>query len=67
MRSELRGAAITGMVEGEEHRRRQETGRPEGGRAEGGLGGREGVWQAADAGRDMLYDVCSSHRPSLIN
>lgn len=56
---ELGGAAITGMVEGEEHRWRQETGWP--------VGGREGVWQAADAGRDMLYDVCSSHRPSLIN
>jgi hypothetical protein len=25
------------------------------------------AWQAADAERDMLYDVCSSHRPSLIN
>lgn len=69
-RGELGGAAITGMVEGEEHRWRQETGRPEGGRGGGEderRGGREGVWQAADAGRDMLYDVCSSHRPSLIN
>lgn len=68
-RGELGGAAITGMVEGEEHRWRQETGRPEGDRREGGKGegGREGVWQAADARRDMLYDVCSSHRPSLIN
>lgn len=47
-------AAITGMVEDEKHRWRQE-------------GGGEGGWRAADAGRDMLYDVCSSHRPSLIN
>lgn len=44
-RGELGGAAITGMVEGEEHRWRQETERPEGGRREGGRGrhgGREG-------------------------
>lgn len=34
MRGELGGATITGMVEGEEHRWRQETGRPEGGRRE---------------------------------
>lgn len=47
-------AAITGMVEDEKHRWQQE-------------GGGEGGWRAADAGRDMLYDVCSSHRPSLIN
>lgn len=37
-RGELGGAAITGMVESEEHRWRQETGRPEGGRREGGKG-----------------------------
>lgn len=35
-RGELGGAAITGMVEGEKHRWRQETGRPEGGRGGGG-------------------------------
>lgn len=52
--------AITGVVEGEEYRWRHEA---------AWVGGEqgEGVWQAADAGRDMLYDVCSSHRPSLIN
>jgi len=70
VRGEFGGAAITGMVEDEEHRWRQETERPKGGRRggrKGQKGGREDVWQAADAGRDMLYDVCSSHRPSLIN
>jgi len=39
VRGELGGAAITGMVESEEHRWRQETGRAEGGRREGGKGG----------------------------
>lgn len=36
---ELGGAAITGVVEGEEHRWRQETGRPEGGWRKGGREG----------------------------
>lgn len=42
-------------------------GAPLAARGSGVWGQGKSVWQAADAGRDMLYDVCSSHRPSLIN
>lgn len=59
------GAAITGVAEGEEYHWRREARRHRGRRM--ARVGWVGVWQAADAGRDMLYDVCSSHRSSLIN
>jgi len=57
-----RGAAITGVAEGEDEHRYRQVGRRRRRRVKEGA-----AWQAADAERDMLYDVCSSHRPSLIN